>query len=336
MPDTTSRSPIHKAVWAREGQKSISLFFVLFYCTNVCYRPLGSVNSSTRVPELAKPSLPGLGQPPATLSSSICVLEFTFPFLADHSPPRFCKFEHASARIGKTDHSHSWPTTHHLGSANSSTQMLELAKLSVPALGWPPTTSVPALGQPSTHLPPWFCKFEHAGARIGKTKHSCSWLTTPRLDSANSSMQVLELAKPSLPTLVWPPPHLGSANSSSCMLKLAKLSLSTLGQPPPSQFCQFKHTSAWIGKIEPVLAQAPLVFANSSAQVLELAKSSLSCLLDCPPPSFLPIWALVLVRLNWQNWAHLVPTLVHTLSPSFCGFQHLYARIHGTVSLDFS
>jgi len=56
-----------------------------------------------QVPELAKPSLPGLGQPPATLSSSICGLEFTFPFLANHPLPRFCKFKHVSARIGKTD-----------------------------------------------------------------------------------------------------------------------------------------------------------------------------------------------------------------------------------------
>src|SRR6266545_6565426 len=61
MPDTTSRSPIkhdgYKAVRAREGQRVCHHFFVLFYCTDVCYRPLGSVNSSTRVPELAKSSL---------------------------------------------------------------------------------------------------------------------------------------------------------------------------------------------------------------------------------------------------------------------------------------
>ena len=49
IPDTTSRSIKHdgyKAVQAREGQKVHHYFFVLFYCTDVCYRPLGSVNSS--------------------------------------------------------------------------------------------------------------------------------------------------------------------------------------------------------------------------------------------------------------------------------------------------
>jgi len=117
------------------GKKVCHYFFILFYYTDVCYRPLGSVNSSMRVPELAKLSLLGLGQPPAILSLSICVLEFTFPFLADHPPPRFCKFEHTSAQIGKTEHCHSWLTTHHLGSANLNMQMLKLAKPSVPALG---------------------------------------------------------------------------------------------------------------------------------------------------------------------------------------------------------
>ena len=128
MPNTTSRSPIKHNGYTRwcgtgRGKKVCHYFFVLFYCTDVCYRPLGSVNSSMQVPE------------------------FTFPFLADHLP-QFCKFKHTSARIGKTGCFHSWPTTHHLSSANSSTQMLELAKL-----------SVPALGRPSTHL------------------NFCSWLT---------------------------------------------------------------------------------------------------------------------------------------------------------------
>jgi len=93
-----------------------------------------------------------------------------------------------------------------------------------------------------------------------------------------------------------PPPHLGSANLSMQLLELAKPSLPTLGQPPPSRFC---HELA---KLSLSLPKHPLVFANSSAQVLELAKSSLLCLLNCPPPLFLPIRACKC--LNWQNRAH--------------------------------
>ncbi len=102
--------------------------------------------------------------------------------------------------------SHSWPTTHHLSSANSSMQMLKLAcmlefaKLSVSALGQPPLTTVLQIQAHecsnwqngvflllADHPSPRFCKFEHTSARIGKTEHSYSWLTTPCLGSANSS-----------------------------------------------------------------------------------------------------------------------------------------------------
>ena len=91
------------------AKKYITLFLVLFYCTYVCYKPLQNLSHSW--------------PPPLPL-------------------PRFCKFEHAGARIGKTKSPCSWLTTLRLSSANLSTRVLELAKLSVLALGQPPTTSV--------------------------------------------------------------------------------------------------------------------------------------------------------------------------------------------------
>jgi len=188
------------------------------------------------------------------------------------------------------------PPISHLSSANSSTQVLELAKQSVPALGWLLLASILQIRA---------CECLNWQNRV-----------SPLLSDhpLTSVLPIRAVACSNWQNWVFPllanHPHLGSANSSVQVLELAKLNLS--------------------------LPKHPLVFANSSAQVLELAVSSLLCLLDCPPPSFLPIWALALVRSNWQNWAHLVLTLVHTLSPSFCGFQHLYAWTHRTVSLDFS
>ena len=178
---------------------------------------LGSANSSTRVLELAKPSVPALGRPPTTsvlpmadhpLTSvlQIRALECSnlqnraFLPLADHPP---------------TECSCSWTTTHHFGSANSSTRVLELAKRAFLLLADYPSPRFCQFKHASARIgktesscpwptihPPRFCKIEHASARIGKIERSCSWTTTHHFGSANSSTCVLELAKPSLPTLV--------------------------------------------------------------------------------------------------------------------------------------
>ena len=91
-----------------------------------------------------------------------------------------------------------WPTTHHLSSANLSTQVLKLAKLSLFTLVWLPTTKS-FHSWPTTHYPQ-FCQFKHLCARIGKIEPVLA------LIFASLSAQVLELAKMSLLCLLDCPP----------------------------------------------------------------------------------------------------------------------------------
>ena len=137
-------------------------------------------------------SLLALVQPPANL------------------PPRFCKFEHASARIDKSESFQSWPTTCH-------PQFHQFEHASV-------RISFPLF---SNHPPLRICKFEHAcvlefaeprlpnPAQPPATLACLNWQNqaSPLLSTVLSSC-TLELAEPSVPVLSQPPTILGSANSS--------------------------------------------------------------------------------------------------------------------------
>jgi len=195
-------------------------------------RVLKSANWNLPQPTTLRSSFPNLATTLGLwIRALLCsILQNRVPLRTHHS--RSCKFEHASARIGKTEPPRP-PTTP--GSANSSS--------------------------PSTHHS-WFCKFEHASARIGKTESSCT-STTP--GPANSSAQVLELAKPSLLTHLLPLVLPIRARKCSNWQNQVPLCI----HHPRS--CKFKRASARIGKTKSPCTPTTLGSANSSAQVLELA-----------------------------------------------------------------
>ncbi len=255
-----------------------------------------------------------------------------------------------SARIGKTESSCSWPTihprqfcswttTHHVSSANSSTQVLELAKLSIPTLGQLPRAS-PLL---SDHPPPHLLLLGAASTLVLQIRALAC------LNWQNRVFPLLSDHPPPqfcLPTTAsspsWHHLHLSSANQVSPLLS---------DHPPPPRFCQFEHATARIGKTE-----SSCSWPTTPISVLPIRARKCSNWQNqaCPCPStplFLPIQACKC--LNWQNRAShacstahhpcfcqfkpiLALTLVHTLSPLFCRFQHLCAQIRETVSLNFS
>jgi len=255
------------------------------------------------------------------------ILQNRVPLRTHHS--RSCKFERASARIGKTE---------------------------PPRPPLPPVLQIRARkcsnwqnrASPPTYYPR-FCKFEHASAQIGKTESPCASTT---LGPANSSAQVLELAKPGVPSFAQPttpsvlqirvrkcsnwqnraspptyyPPVL-QIRARKCSNWQNRVSPPLPNQPLPSvlqirvrkcsnwqnraspptyspRFCKFERASARIGKTKSPCAPTTLGSANSSAQVLELAIPGLpahhphAC---HPPPSFRPVRARKC--LNWPNRA---------------------------------
>jgi len=128
--------------------------------------------------------------------------------------------------------------TCHLGSVNLSTQVPKLIKTE-PFQSWPTTCH------------PQFHQFEHASAQISKPEASHSCPTTH---------------------------HFGSANLSMLMCSnLQNWGFLILPNHLPPQFCQFKHTSAQIGKTEHLHTTS---FLSSQASLH---------LPNHPPSSILPI-----------------------------------------------
>jgi len=283
----------------------------------------GSANSSAQVLELAKPSPPAHPPPPVLqIRARKCSnwQNRLSPPLSNQPPPsvlqirvrkcsnwqnrvplrihhpRSCKFERASARIGKTECPLLCPTNHS----------------------------------------PRSCKFECASVRIGKTEPprppttpgsaNSSFPSTTTLGSANSSTQVLELAKPSPPAHPLPPvlqirvrkcsnwqnrvspPLPNQPLPSVLQIRVRKCSNWQNRASPPTyypRFCKFERASARFGKTESPCASTTLGPANSSAQVLELAKPSPPA---HPPPLVLQIRARKCS--NWQYQASPPITLV--------------------------
>ena len=227
--------------------------------------------------ELAKPSVPALCRPPPTSVLQIRACRCSnwqnraFLLLVDYPLPRFCKFEHMSARIGRTELPHFCLTTHH--------RIFPFLAPPPPqsSRSCPTTTSVlPPHCCPATHHrvfpflappPPRFCQFEQLRARIGKTESSRSWPTTPISVlpiRAHKCSNWQNRARPCSST-----PSFLPIRARKCLnwQNRASRACSTAHHP---HFCQFKRASARIAKIEPLplSTPSPLRFADSSTVCL--------------------------------------------------------------------
>ena len=94
-----------------------------------------------------------------------------------------------------------------------------------------------------------FCQFERtsASAQIGRNEGGGQSSKHKRLDTASSSTCALELAKT---RGCLGKDRFNFANSSTCTLELAEPRWGWLAKSGKTQFCQFEHATARIGRTE--------------------------------------------------------------------------------------